>query len=88
MKSSEALRIMTLIDDQDYEEDSKEIEWVLNKSFRGNGFAETLTAQLIRKAAAEGKSTVIECSPEQEATKHIAKKFGFTNAGFINGCDV
>ena len=72
----------------DYEENSKEIGWILKKQFWGKGIAETLTERLIQKAKIEGKSVVIECSPEQEVTKHIAKKFGFMNVGLIDGCDV
>ena len=72
----------------DYEKDSKEIGWILKKEFWGKGFAEALTKQLLQKAKNDGKSVIIECSPEQEVTKHIAKKFGFMNAGLIDGCDV
>jgi len=72
----------------DYEENSKEIGWILKKQFWGKGFAEALTERLIQKANIEGKSAVIECSPEQEVTKHIAKKFGFMHVGLIDGCDV
>ena len=72
----------------DYEEDSKEIGWILKREFWGKGCAESLTEQLIRRAAAEGKTVVIECSPEQQATVHIAEKFGFTYAGRRDGLDV
>ena len=72
----------------DYKEDSKEIGWILNRRFWGKGIAETLTNQLIRKASTDAKSIVIECSPEQEVTKHIAEKNGFIYTGFIDGCDV
>ena len=72
----------------DYDNDSKEIGWILSKRFWGKGFAQALTEILIQKAKAGGKSAVIECTPEQEATKHIAEKFGFMYTGLIDGCDV
>ncbi len=72
----------------DYDNESKEIGWILSKRFWRKGFAQALTETLIQKAKADGKSAVIECSPEQEVTKHIAVKFGFRYSGLIDGCDV
>ena len=72
----------------DYGNDSKEIGWLLSKQFWGKGFAQVLTEMLVQKTKADGKSAVIECSPEQEATKHIAEKLEFRYAGLIDGCDV
>ena len=72
----------------DYGNDSKEIGWLLSKRFWGKGFAQVLTEMLVQKAKAEGKSAIIECSPEQEATKHIAEKLEFRYAGLIDGCDL
>ncbi len=72
----------------DYDEDSKEIGWVLKKYAWGKGFAKQLTEQLIARAYSEGKSTVIECVPEQVVTKHLAELFGFTYTGRIEGRDV
>ena len=72
----------------DYENDSKEIGWILSKRFWGKGVAQELTKILVQKTKADGKSAIIECSPEQEATKHIAEKFGFMYIGHIDGCDV
>ena len=72
----------------DYENDSKEIGWILSKRFWGKGVAQALTKILVQKTKADGKSAIIECSPEQEATKHIAEKFGFMYIGHIDGCDV
>ena len=72
----------------DYEQDSKEIGWILSKRFWEKGFAEALTDRLIQKANADGKSVVIECSPEQRATRRIAEKLGFMYMGLIDGCDV
>ena len=72
----------------DYEEDSKEIGWILKREFWGKGCAKVLTEQLIGRAETEGKTVVIECLPEQQVTSHIAKKFGFTYAGRRDDLDV
>jgi RimJ/RimL family protein N-acetyltransferase len=72
----------------DYDNESKELGWVLSKRSWRKGFAQVLTEMLVHQARAEGKSAVIECAPEQEATKHIAEKLGFKYAGLIDGCDV
>ena len=72
----------------DYGNDSKEIGWLLSKRFWGKGFAQALTKVLVQKAKADRKSAIIECSPEQEATIHIAEKLEFRYAGLIDGCDV
>ena len=72
----------------DYDNNSKEIGWILNKRFWGKGVAQELTKILVQKTKADGKSAIIECSPEQKATKHIAEKFGFMYIGHIDGCDV
>ena len=72
----------------DYDTESKEIGWVLQRNAWGKGYAKELTGQLIAKAASEGKSAVIECVPEQSITKHIAEVFGFSYTGRYDGCDV
>ncbi len=72
----------------DYDKDSKEIGWVLKKDKWGQGFANLLTKQLIIKAFSEGKDVVIECVPEQEATRKIAKRNNFTLIGKREGLDV
>ena len=72
----------------DYDAESKEIGWVLRRAFWGRGYAGKLTKQLIEKAYAEGKSAVLECSPAQAVTKHIAEKFGFSYLGQRDGCEV
>lgn len=72
----------------DYDEDSKEIGWVLKKEVWGRGMAGLLTKQLLAMAAAEGKNAVIECVPAQKATKRIAEKHGFTEAGIRDGLEV
>ena len=61
----------------DYDDESKEIGWVLKKEKWGQGLASLLTKQLIAMAESEGKATVIECVPEQQATRRIAEKHGY-----------
>lgn len=72
----------------DYEESYKEIGWVLNKQFWGRGYAQNLTKQLIERASLEKKGLVMECDPRQQATKKIARTFGFHYIGRIDGLDV
>ncbi len=72
----------------DYDETGKEIGWVLKKEVWGKGMAGLLTKQLVAMAASEGKGAVIECVPEQTATKRIAETHGFTRAGFREGLEI
>ena len=72
----------------DYDENSMEIGWVLHPSHWGKGCASCLTEQLIDQCRVLGKQPVIECSPEQETTKHIARKYGFEYIGNEDGLDV
>ena len=72
----------------DYEADSKEIGWVLNRAVWGRGCAQALTEQLVRRAHAEGRDVVIECAPEQAATKRIAERNGFRRCGAAAGREV
>lgn len=72
----------------DYDSGSKEIGWLLKPEAWGKGYAQAMTAQLLRRADAEGKDAVMECAPEQAVTKHIAQKFGFAFRGRSGGCDV
>ena len=68
-----------------FDEDSIEIGWVLHKRFWGNGYAQNLTKMLIDKAFELKKDVIIECSTEQEATKHIAQKYGFLLTDSVDG---
>ena len=61
-----------------YDERSVETGWVLYPEYWGRGYASALTEILIKKAFAEDKDVVIECVPQQEATRRIARKYGFT----------
>ena len=72
----------------DYEGDGVEIGWVLYPEYWGKGYASRLTERMIEKARSSGKDLVIECCPEQQATRHIAKKYGFVYAGSRQKLDV
>ena len=68
-----------------YDADSVEIGWVLNRSAWEHGHAQALTALLIEKARNEKKNVVIECSPEQTVSQHIAVRNGFACCGCSEG---
>ncbi|MBQ6655084.1 MAG: GNAT family N-acetyltransferase [Erysipelotrichaceae bacterium] len=68
----------------EYDEDAMEIGWVLKKEYWHQGLASLLTKQLIAMALAQGKSVVIECLPQQQATIRIAETNGFRLSG---SCD-
>lgn len=71
-----------------YDAMSYEIGWVLGKEYWGKGYAAELTQAFIANAKNESRSLVIECSPEQVATKKIALRNGFRYEGYVDGCDV
>ena len=52
------------------------------------GYASYLTKLLIEKAFEINKEVVIECDPKQEATKHIALKYGFQYEGVEDDLEV
>lgn len=59
------------------------------KEWWGKGFAEEITRALIHKAMRDGlRCLVIECDPNQEASKKIALKNGFSYSGRLNNLDV
>ena len=72
----------------DYEEDSMELGWLILREFWGRGYATRLTEMMIELARKSGKDAVIECDPEQEVTKKIARKFGFEYQGIEDECEV
>lgn len=71
-----------------YDEMAYEIGWVFGKEHWGKGYADELTQALITDAKDRTKSLVIECLPEQSATKKIALRNGFVYEGNVDGCDV
>ena len=72
----------------DFDEDSIEIGWVMNPGHWGKGYASSLTGLMIGEAERAGKDLIIECSPEQAVTKHIALKYGFESAGTADGTEI
>ena len=72
----------------DYDEGSVEIGWVLYPEYWNKGYASRLTKQLIERAFSSGKDVVIECVPQQEASRHIAMKYGFLYQGKMDDLDV
>jgi len=70
-------------------EDCYEIGWVMAKEWWGKGFAGEITRAFIHKAMRDGlRCLVIECDPNQEASKKIALKNGFSYSGRLNNLDV
>ncbi len=65
-----------------------EIGWVLSPAEWHKGYAGELTAALLQVAKSEYEYAVIECSPEQEATKRIAVKNGFAFCGISDECEI
>ena len=72
----------------DYDEDSMEIGWVLKPECWGQGYASSLTEQMIKRTQLLGKGLVIECLPKQEASRRIAQRFGFAYDGIADGLAV
>lgn len=68
-----------------YDESSVEIGWVLASLAWDQGYATELTNVLLGWAQAAGKDAVIECVPEQVATRRIAERFGFSLIGERDG---
>ena len=72
-----------------YEEDSYEIGWIINRGYWGKGVADEVTKALVEYAKGLGITRcVIECDTEQAVSKHIALKNGFVYEGEDDGCDV
>ena len=71
----------------DYDERSREIGWVLRQSAWRKGYAGEMTALLTVLARREGKDAVIECTPGQTVSAHIARRHGFSYEGRADGCD-
>lgn len=62
-----------------YDEKSFELGWILSSSAWGKGYASELTAAAISDAKIKRiPSLVIECAPDQLATRHIAEKYDFS----------
>lgn len=71
-----------------YDSSSMEIGWVLAPEVWGRGYAQKLTKQMTAMAFSQGRDAVLECSPQQETTKHIAVKLGYRYLGLIDELEV
>lgn len=72
----------------EYDSDSYELGWVLDRKFWGKGYASIITEDMIAKAREMKKDLVLECVAEQEKTRHLALKNDFTYIGNIDNLDV
>lgn len=77
----EAGRFLGYVIRHPYDQSSMEIGWVLRPDAWGKGYASALTRLLVDEAERGGTDLVLECLPEQAATRRIAGKFGFEPAG-------
>ncbi len=57
-----------------WDETAMELGWILRRDFWGRGIARELTAAILTRT---DRDVVLECSPEQTATRRIAESFGF-----------
>jgi len=57
-----------------WEDEAMELGWILRRDYWGRGIARELTAALLERTAGD---VVLECSPDQTATRHLAERFGF-----------
>lgn len=71
-----------------YDADSVELGWVLKPLVWGRGYAGELTRALLTEVEGQYSSAVIECVPQQEVTKAIARKNGFHYMGIGDGCEI
>ena len=58
-----------------WDESAMELGWILRRDFWGRGIAKELTAAVLERT---DKDVILECSPAQTATRHIAETFGFS----------
>ena len=72
----------------DYGKDSVELGWVLKPSVWGRGYAGELTRGLLQEVEGRYACAIIECVPQQEATKAIARKNGFCYMETKDGCEI
>ena len=71
-----------------YGEDEMEIGWILRADKWRRGYGDELTKALIRDAAGKARRLVIECAPQQTATRKLALRNGFVYRGSRDGCDL
>lgn len=71
-----------------WDDNTQELGFVLRREVWGRGYAQELTEAFTRTAAQEGKALVLECAPEQAATKRLALRNGFRYEGRVEGLDL
>ncbi len=71
-----------------YDKDTWEVGWLLRADQWHKGYGDELTKALMADAVGRARRLVIECSPEQAATRAIALKNGFAYRGREDGCDI
>lgn len=57
-----------------WDETSMELGWILRRDVWGRGIAKELMAAMLARTS---QDVILECSPAQAATRHIAEAFGF-----------
>ena len=65
-----------------WDETGMELGWILRRDFWGRGIAAELTAALLART---DRDVILECSPDQRVTQHIAETFGFSRIGQQKG---
>lgn len=68
-----------------FDSEAYELGWILGREHWGKGYAGEVTRALLGTAKAELRDVVIQCAPEQTATRRIAEKNGFFFLGVENG---
>lgn len=57
-----------------WDKTAMELGWILRRDFWGFGVAKELTEAMLNRTS---KDVILECTPAQTATRHIAEAFGF-----------
>lgn len=65
-----------------WDENAMELGWLLRRDQWGKGFAGELTEAALTLTR---RDVVLECCPEQRATRHIARRYGFVLADERDG---
>lgn len=60
-----------------YDDEFDELGWVLRRDRWGLGYASELTAAMVADVRRRGRRALIECSPDQTATRAVAERHGF-----------
>lgn len=68
-----------------FDSEAYELGWILGREHWGKGYAREITEALLETAKKELQDVVIQCTPEQLSTRHIAQHFGFFFLGVENG---